>query len=529
MFAGQRHDLLLSALGGSAGASFGWPGAWIAVQLLLIVVFLVFQPRQRTRSRSGHCATRVPAIRATRSFDKGPSAQCGQVLPVALALLVIVAGFFYLMVNAGQMVTEKMRVTNAADAAAYSAAVVEARALNYDAYLNRAMVANQMAIAQTVSFASWLDYFATAADQFSEYVTDMNYFLLPNPKVAVLDVAFGGSAVVAAYFGGGTVHDYVDPIVNYGAGAIISIHNEVTKVLARSQALVQLNLTAGIRQGQIANQVVKAMDPKLNAEVVLVSHGFDAFTKNYANDERSRFADVAVRSRDPFTRERNFTLDSFNVPGVRKEGALKKRGGTELIGLDEWRGVDTLEVHGRRFGCGFFGVGWCRDVRKPVGWGGIMVSADGDDAGSGHHGNAYNENSNTADEADSSMRRPTLGIFSGIPTSQEIADVDPAHEASTHITIRVHKSHGDTLTSGNAAQAKPSGRLAVFNDRPAGGQLVALSRAQIYFDRIAARVDGKTELGSLYNPYWRVRLVSPTAEDRVYAATKQGGLGLPVP
>ena len=80
------------------------------------------------------------------------------------------------MVNAGKMLTEKIRVTNAADAAAYSAAVVEARALNYDAYLNRAMVANEMVIAQMVSLASWLDYFATASDRI--WVTAADHQLL---------------------------------------------------------------------------------------------------------------------------------------------------------------------------------------------------------------------------------------------------------------------------------------------------------------------------------------------------------------
>jgi apolipoprotein N-acyltransferase len=485
-------------------------------------------PRERVADAAvGSCAAGDPCTRAPGATHRRLARQSGQVLPVALALLVIVAGFFYLMVNAGQTVTEKMRVTNAADAAAYSAAVVEARALNYDAYLNRAMVANQMAIAQMVSFASWINYFAKASDNFGSYAADLNFFLLPNPDVAVLDVAFAGSAVVAAYFGGSTVQEYADYLIDYGAGPIITAHDFATQAMALSQRLVQANLTAGIRQGQVARQVVKAMDPRLDAEVVLISHGFDNFTKNYSGNERSRFADVAVRSRDPFTRERNFTIGSFNIPLLRKNGELKKRGGTDLIGLDEWRGVDTLELHGQRFGCGKFGLSWCDDIKTPIGWGGIEVDAGGGDAGAGYHGNAYAENATTASKADSVMRSPDYGYFSGIPTSQEIKDVDPASDNTTGITIRVSKSHTDTLTSANAASAAPSGRLAIFGDHPAGGKIAALSRAQVFFDRIAARADGKSELGSLYNPYWRVRLVAPTAADRAYAATQQGGLGLP--
>lgn len=460
-----------------------------------------------------------------------PSPQAGQVLPAAAVLLLIVGGMFYLMVNAGQAVTEKIRVTNAADAAAYSAGVVEARALNYDAYLNRAMVANEIALAQMVSFASWVNYFATAADNIGGSAGDLNFFLLPNPQVAVLDVAFGGSELAARYFGARTVQDYVDYIVR-GAGAIVTWHDLAVNALSLSQQAVHANLLAGVRQGQIANRVVKAMDPALRAEVVLATHGFDTFTKNYgrrtgAGDLRGRFADVTMRSRDPFTRERNWTIDSFDIPLLRNDPALKKRGGTELRGFDEWRAVDTLELHGQRFGCGRFGLSWCDDIRRPIGWGAVEVDAGGADRGAGYHGNAYSENPTTAQRADSAMTTPQYASFSGIPDSREIADVDPRHEVSTGITIRVVKSQADTLTSGNAALATPSGRMAVFNDHPAAGRMAALSRAQVFFDRIASRADGKEEIGSLYNPYWRVRLVAATAADKAYAATRQAGLVLP--
>jgi hypothetical protein len=125
------------------------------------------------------------------------------------------------------------------------------------------------------------------------------------------------------------------------------------------------------------------------------------------------------------------------------------------------------------------------------------------------------------------MRRPRYAVYSGLPSVREIADVDPDHEAVTGITVRVWKKQADTLTSGGAATLKPSGELQVFDDHPANGDMVAMSRAQVFFDRISPRADSKTELGSLYNPYWRVRLVAPLTADKVYAATKQGGLVLP--
>ena len=452
--------------------------------------------------------------------------QRGQVLPVSIALMMIVSGLFYLMVNAGQTVTEKMRVTNAADAAAYSAAVLEARALNFDAYMNRGIVANQMAIAQAVSFASWIDYFAHAADHIAATAAEIEEFMLPDPRIIPLEAALGGSEFVAEYFGGQSVGDYAAYAID-GIGGFITALNFASVGLSTAQDAVQVNLTAGVRQGEVAQQVVRAMDPALDAEVVPVTHGFDTFTKSWSGDDRERLKQVAMNSRDQFTRERNWTIDGFDIPLVRSDPSIKKRGGTEIIGYDEWRGVDTLELHGQRFGCGKLGLSWCDDVREPIGWGGIEVDAGAGDAGHGYHGNAYGENPTTASRADSVMRQPGYAIYSGLPSVHEITDTDPKNDAVTGITIRVWKKQSDALTSGGAAQLKPAGQLQVFDDHPAAGDMVALSRAQVFFDRIAARADGKSELGSLYNPYWRVRLVAPTEADKGYAAGKQGGLALP--
>ena len=79
-----------------------------------------------------------------------PHRQRGQVLPLATLLLLAVAATLFYMFNGGQLVQEKLRLTNTADAVAYSAGVFEARMLNYDAYANRAIIANQIAIGQAV-------------------------------------------------------------------------------------------------------------------------------------------------------------------------------------------------------------------------------------------------------------------------------------------------------------------------------------------------------------------------------------------
>ncbi|WP_174434757.1 pilus assembly protein TadG-related protein [Burkholderia metallica] len=81
----------------------------------------------------------------------------GQALVFGLAFLIICCFGLALAVNSAQFAFTKTKMQDAADAAAYSAAVLQARDFNYTAYTNRAMIANQVAVAQALSLKSWLD------------------------------------------------------------------------------------------------------------------------------------------------------------------------------------------------------------------------------------------------------------------------------------------------------------------------------------------------------------------------------------
>jgi len=76
---------------------------------------------------------------------------------ILLILLVTVAGALLALslVNVGILTSEKMQLQNAADATAYSISTLEARDLNFTAYTNRAMVANEVALGQMVGLMSW--------------------------------------------------------------------------------------------------------------------------------------------------------------------------------------------------------------------------------------------------------------------------------------------------------------------------------------------------------------------------------------
>lgn len=83
--------------------------------------------------------------------------QAGQALILCLLLAGAAALVSLLLFNSGLLANTKTQLQNAADAGAYSGAVMLARDHNFAAYTNRAIVANQVAVAQLISLKSYLD------------------------------------------------------------------------------------------------------------------------------------------------------------------------------------------------------------------------------------------------------------------------------------------------------------------------------------------------------------------------------------
>ena len=81
-------------------------------------------------------------------------------------VLVVAALSLY---RTGRLTSDKMELQNAADALAYSVSTVEARDLNFAAYTNRAMVANEVAIGQAIGMASWAYHWKSIGDFLLEY------------------------------------------------------------------------------------------------------------------------------------------------------------------------------------------------------------------------------------------------------------------------------------------------------------------------------------------------------------------------
>ncbi len=62
------------------------------------------------------------------------------------------------VIETGEGVAEKQRVRDVAEAAALTGAVRQAKVLNSDTHMNRAIVANEAVIAQSVNLRGWSPY-----------------------------------------------------------------------------------------------------------------------------------------------------------------------------------------------------------------------------------------------------------------------------------------------------------------------------------------------------------------------------------
>lgn len=101
----------------------------------------------------------------TAGFSGRMQHQVGQAIFLVMALVLIISVTVFLVFNSGRTVNEKINLVNAADAAAYSGAQIAARQLNFMAYTNRAMIANEVAIGHMLSYQMEVDIISQSLAQ----------------------------------------------------------------------------------------------------------------------------------------------------------------------------------------------------------------------------------------------------------------------------------------------------------------------------------------------------------------------------
>lgn len=308
--------------------------------------------------------SRVAVLRA----GSQPLRHRGQALPLGLALIMAGALGALVLFNSGQMASEKTRVANTADAAVYSGLIWQARTLNFQAYTNRAMVANQVAIAQMVSLGSWTNYGRISARNLDYAI---GWIPIIKPFTAALLQAMTS----------------IEEVVHRAASTALPIIDGVNQVLSVAQE--NMFTAAFAATPEVIASVVSANDPryKASSEYSLVSQAqhlsdFSQLTTRY-NDEGglARKATVIMDSRDEFSADRGWDrlagflpkkvwvtpIDRFQII---KEGTTELvQNGTEF----EWRGKDGLSLHWEHYRVF---RGW-KNKELPMGWGSNYAEGDG--------------------------------------------------------------------------------------------------------------------------------------------------------
>lgn len=439
--------------------------------------------------------------------SRSRQAQTGQAL--VLALLLLVGAVFMLLASysSGRVLTTRQSLNDAADAAALSAATWRARVLNYVAYTNRAIVAQEVAQAQAVTLASWSRYFETLVSNAQSVAA-----VYPPAALALSALAAGAEA------GRIGADNASEAELQWRANEHLG-----HKVWLERSQIVLLRSAEVFGLGAIANEVVRASHPDFFAFALGDSGSFASFTHRYATpEEKSRLRDVVLNSLDSFTAGPRTADHRLPLPSscVGRSADfdkwtlwLRRRGGTALHeSLETWSALDTLSLHDWRAG-GFLGLGACRDREAlAMGWG----TTGSDLALSGAQQTSASTNpgaTGLALMASGGQSDGLAGLSSIHDLHETVLNTHRAPVSQLAVVARVPVGKvGTADVLGLAA-----GRMRLHDGQP-GSHLWALSAAEVYFSP-PPDADTPTQRPSLFSPFWQARLIPPTEAHRAAAAT----------
>ena len=450
---------------------------------------------------------------------------------LALGLLFSGALGFYFMFSTGQVASTRQRLDNAADAAAWSAGLWRARVMNYHAYANRAIVAQEVAIAQAVTLASWAKYFES-------FTLNASVLAAPYPPVATV-LQMGAELARTGR-----------ELTEMAAGEEVMTRSAYKRLLATSQEVLHAAVdTFGL--GAVANEVARANDPRFFAFALPDEGAFKAMTRRHAGEDRSRLKEVVDASLDAFVtgpRGMDLTLwllpsSCFGNPLVSPSHwfqELHKRGGTVMTpAFERWEAADTHSLHDWRPSSGLLGFSGCR-LREslPLGWGAahtpgepvewvpdVPTTYEGAIGPSvigvlqGNPGDVRHNRRATAlaELGIDGGAHPGFSAYNGIEVVRELAygALANARFPSSRVAVLARAEGGDVHTANVLNVGVGRLRLA---ENYAGRRLWSVGAAEVYFRRPGGST-GRLEYASLYSPYWQVRLVEPSAAQRALADT----------
>lgn len=442
--------------------------------------------------------------------------QSGQALVYGLFMLMAGMAALYFLFNVGQLTQEKTKLVNTSDAVAYSAGIMHARAMNYVAYTNRALVADEVAIAQSVSLASWGKYLVEHGHNAMALGCNPENYYVSEPALELM-VRY---APICFILGSAAQEGTSSELAVQGAlGGLVVVAEASKKILETSQRLVKSGLRSErqavmqeVANANYANDggVTVEFWPPMRDTFEGVG-GEPAFMKEYSGEDRGRMRELelGIVNKDGFTPTRSWS-DRAMMFSCVFDGTyfneVKRSGGTQLIGFDEWRAADQASYHRWHLNRPKFRIPSCKEAASSLGKGSQRASTDG----------VKNVDSDNWE-------------YSGVPSyfdlsEEALAKVDPR----VQFVIRVFRDRGQTRTSDGRSAIRTTPRLnhygnGVGQDARSGNRAyVSLAASETFFQRPTDRSDGKKELASLFNPYWQTHLMEVPSDARREALLFQG-------
>jgi Putative Flp pilus-assembly TadE/G-like len=482
--------------------------------------------------------------------------QKGQSLFWVLGFLATMAVTFAGVYSVGQTTSEKQKIVNAADAAAYTGAMVEARALNLTAYANRAEIANEVFIAQMVSLQSWVDYMKTSVGTWQDVMDYLKVIPFVNiiasavsAILSVVETALGYVATLVEYtvpFAIYTVEYSYYQIVDKALMVIFGANSTIDSIGAPSIVLAAHNAADSVLAANVATQ-----DGKLDSAPVAISgangaalkaintlawkdvfHLYDKNATGSASDGRRNANDILSASRDQFSTERKGTTNPLTELffGNKTVGAcpigelgVSKDGSTKLLEYERWEAQDTTEY--------YLATGAkCKKNAVAVGWG--RSTAAKDETSGDQRTNPHEVAGDDDDHAYKSSNIKKNSAWTGVKalwdvkrdgSDYPVAAFDANKETLT-FTIAASKQKSNIRNNEHSSlnfmnTANSTSRLGSTDIKSdyLNDQISAKAEAKIFFSRPANtasdftgvslfRKDTYKEVSNLYNPYWQVRL-----------------------
>jgi Putative Flp pilus-assembly TadE/G-like len=484
--------------------------------------------------------------------------QQGQAMIFALVFTAAAGLMSLLLFNSGLLANTKTRLQNAADAAAYSASVLQARDHNFSAYTNRAMVANQVAVAQIVSLKSFIEDAKATGDRMGEALLTFERQVFPTsapiwdntlnntvPAVSLLNQGFASSAsdLVTGLDQLIDLHMKAQDL-HHGATAI-DMMLVATEVIQKNDALAQMsngnfsvgNLTMQVNDWQSYTKQHSANDSSAEADrfadVVVSENTTDSFIRNRGSVPVPSWLSGPANGVQPATCLLNQPANSVAYTGMSTTWFNFYHAGGTILSSDKkkWEALDATQGSGGWFciysTCTYY-VGISVIVLPTCTNGGPLIDIGGSGGGLAGNGSDYGDSSGYKNNPNTSVHYgwalyspaalpanirygdgpgSSLDSNGGLqnyyrdindPTTKTPKNQTPEENGgAAPITIEVERPANTLRTASNFL---PNSNIIRLDDQLASNTMRAMASAHAYFYR-SKTDDGFTRSGWARNPY----------------------------